>query len=222
MGHVRDTTRQRGRFEREERGGEEAGMLCKRRYRAKRGDGETRTRTGDTTIFSRLPSAGECGRFAAESRARPRSPYSRGFPHFGCDCGRVRHTIANLCLNDSRHAAASSRARRCCAIGSTRRPRLSDVAKVGVGSRTKARRRRARLSQPLGGCVKPGPGPCRSPQAWPLSGRLQPTRGSPRLRLGSAGPRVERPDSAPQQGPAPGRSTNSEGGASWPPATSTA
>ena len=29
-------------------------MLYKRRYRAKLGDGETRTRTGDTTIFSRV------------------------------------------------------------------------------------------------------------------------------------------------------------------------
>jgi hypothetical protein len=74
------------------------------------GSGETRTRTGDTTIFSRLPSTGECGRFAAESRARPRSPYSRGFPQFRCDCSPLRHTIANLCPNDVGDPAACPRA----------------------------------------------------------------------------------------------------------------
>ena len=84
-------------------------------------NGETRTRTGDTTIFSRLPYAAECGRFAAKSRARITSPCSRGFPHFGCDCGRVRHTIANLCLIDSRLAAPCPPACRCRAIGPARR-----------------------------------------------------------------------------------------------------
>src|SRR5207247_10290658 len=68
------------------------------------GSGETRTRTGDTTIFSRASSTCECARFAAELPARVTSPYSRGFPHFRCDCGPVRHTIANLCLNDYRLA----------------------------------------------------------------------------------------------------------------------
>jgi hypothetical protein len=112
------------------------------------GSGETRTRTGDTTIFSRLPYAGECGRFAAESRALITSLCSRWFPHFGRDCGRVRHTIANLCLNDSRYAAASSRAPSCRAIGPTRRTWLSTLAKSRVGDRTMPRQRRARLSQP--------------------------------------------------------------------------
>jgi hypothetical protein len=62
-------------------------------------DGERRTRTADTTIFSRLPSTGECGRFAAESRGYITSPCSRGFPHIPGDCGHLRHTIANLCQN---------------------------------------------------------------------------------------------------------------------------
>src|SRR3954454_2994408 len=64
------------------------------------GSGETRTRTGDTTIFSRLPATAKYGRVAAESRARITSPCSRGFPHFPRDCGPLRHAIANLCLND--------------------------------------------------------------------------------------------------------------------------
>src|SRR3954454_16245859 len=43
-----------GRFERKKRGGDEARSLRKRRGKARLGDGETRTRTGDTTIFSRV------------------------------------------------------------------------------------------------------------------------------------------------------------------------
>jgi hypothetical protein len=68
-------------------------------------NGERRTRTADTTIFSRESSTGECGRVAAESRARTRSAFCRGFPRFPRDCGPVRHTIANLCRNCFRGAA---------------------------------------------------------------------------------------------------------------------
>jgi hypothetical protein len=150
---------------------------CEGRGEAGLDDGETRTRTGTPRFSAAASSTGECGQFAAKSRACPRSPCSRGFPHFHCDCGRVRHTIANLCLIDSRHAAACPRACSCRAIGPTRRPRLSNLANAGVGNHAMARRCRARLSRPLAGCVKPGAGPCRSPQAWPLSGRRQPTAG---------------------------------------------
>ena len=55
-----------------------------------------------------------------------------------------------------------------------------------------------------GGVVARGAGPGCRLQAWPLAGRLQPTRGSPPpFGSGSAGPRGERPNSAHQQGPAP-------------------
>jgi hypothetical protein len=68
-----------------------------------------------------MSSTGECGRFAAESRTRATSPCSRGFPQFRCDCGPLRHTIANLCPNEVADPAACPGASGCRAIG------LSDV-----------------------------------------------------------------------------------------------
>jgi hypothetical protein len=136
------------------------------------GSGETRTRTGDTTIFSRASTTGECALFAAESQARLTSPCCRGFPHFPRDCGPLRHTIANLCPNCSETR-----------LRAPRRPRVARPGRDDLQGRATSqapapvtahfpRRRRTRLKSRPEGCAKPGAGPCRSPQAWPLSGRL--------------------------------------------------
>ena len=80
------------------------------------------------------------------------------------------------------------------------------------------RRRTSRWRRGLAGA-----GPCRSPQAWPLAGRLQPTRGSPRLRLRFRRPALERPElGSTSKDQHPAGPQPAPGGAPWPPATSTA
>ena len=105
---------------------------------------------GTPRFSAALPSTGECGRFAAESRARLTSPCSRGFPHFRCDCSPARHTIANLCPNDLGDAAACPWASGCRAVGPTRRPPLSHLA-TGRGGPVRGERDYA-LLRVLGDC----------------------------------------------------------------------
>src|SRR4051794_11312789 len=50
-------------------------------------DGETRTRTGDTTIFSRGSTAGECVPFPATTRGAVAGLRVRTCPRFPHDCG---------------------------------------------------------------------------------------------------------------------------------------
>jgi hypothetical protein len=133
-------------------GGREAGLgggCCEGGDEAGGGDGETRTRTGDTTIFSRASATGECAPVSRGIASASHVAVSRGFPHFRCNCSPVRHTIANLCPNDSRDAAACL----CCcrAIGTTRRPRLSNLAKVDAGAHAQSGDNPTRAGQFLSG-----------------------------------------------------------------------
>ncbi len=58
------------------------------------GDGETRTRTGDTTIFSRVPLTLEFHGFAGDWRDLRRLAPVRGFPDFASVCRTLRPTSA--------------------------------------------------------------------------------------------------------------------------------
>src|SRR3954464_11790368 len=62
-------------------------------------DGETRTRTGDTTIFSRGSTTGECGPFPATTRGAVAGLPTHTFPRFPCDCGVFGRGFSDLCLN---------------------------------------------------------------------------------------------------------------------------
>ena len=68
-------------------------------FAATSADGETRTRTGDTTIFSRGSATGECGPFPARTRGAVAGPRARVFPRFPRDCGVFGRRFADLCLN---------------------------------------------------------------------------------------------------------------------------
>jgi putative transposase len=61
-------------------------------------DGETRTRTGDTTIFSCATRASEFGRFAGDSVASGAVSWFRAFPDFAVVSRRLRQTAAPVCL----------------------------------------------------------------------------------------------------------------------------
>jgi hypothetical protein len=62
-------------------------------------DGETRTRTGDTTIFSRGSTTGECGLFPATTRGAVAGLRAHTFPRFPRDCGVFGRRFSDLCLN---------------------------------------------------------------------------------------------------------------------------
>src|SRR5215207_4409792 len=62
-------------------------------------DGETRTRTGDTTIFSRGSTTGECGPFPATTRGAVAGLRAHTFPRFPRDCGVFGRRFSDLCLN---------------------------------------------------------------------------------------------------------------------------
>src|SRR5918994_1075374 len=62
-------------------------------------DGETRTRTADTTIFSRGSATGECGAFPARTRGVVAGLRARVFPRFPRDCGVFGRRFSDLCLN---------------------------------------------------------------------------------------------------------------------------
>src|SRR5215217_3905901 len=61
--------------------------------------GETRTRTGDTTIFSRGSTTGECGPFPATTRGAVAGLRAHTFPRFPHDCGVFGRRFSDLCLN---------------------------------------------------------------------------------------------------------------------------
>jgi hypothetical protein len=124
------------------------------------GSGETRTRTGDTTIFSRMPSTGECGRLQ-RNRERVLGRHiredSRNFVAIAALSGTRSRTCAQMTSGTRLRAPGLPG---CRAIGPNRRPGLSHLARDRAGDHRMARRR-ARLSQPLGECVKGGAGACR-------------------------------------------------------------
>jgi hypothetical protein len=60
--------------------------------------GETRTRTGDTTIFSCATRASEFARFAGKSVASGAVSWFRAFPDFAVVSRRLRQTAAPVCL----------------------------------------------------------------------------------------------------------------------------
>src|SRR3954466_16134599 len=62
-------------------------------------DGETRTRTGDTTIFSRGCTTGECGPFPATTRGAVAGLRAHTFPRFPRECGVLGRRFLDLCLN---------------------------------------------------------------------------------------------------------------------------
>src|SRR4051794_6881327 len=81
MGHDWVTGRQRGRFERIQRGRDEARRLRKRRYKARLTDGETRTRTISEPLASGGPRTSTLGAAHGETRTRTMSePLASGGP----------------------------------------------------------------------------------------------------------------------------------------------
>src|SRR5215218_3307002 len=62
------------------------------------GSGETRTRTGDTTIFSRAALRAESGQFAGDSRPPPMFSRVRVFPDFAFVWSTLRQTARVVCL----------------------------------------------------------------------------------------------------------------------------
>jgi hypothetical protein len=61
-------------------------------------DGETRTRTGDTTIFSRAAVSSESRRFAGHFDGSEDITRFRPFPHFAAVCRTLRQTAVAVCL----------------------------------------------------------------------------------------------------------------------------
>src|SRR3954464_8565868 len=62
-------------------------------------DGETRTRTGDPTIFSRGSTTGECGPFPATTQGAVAGLRAHTFPRFPRDGGLFGRRFSDLCLN---------------------------------------------------------------------------------------------------------------------------
>jgi hypothetical protein len=69
------------------------GLLCRAVS-----DGETRTRAGDTTIFSRAAPSSTFGRFAGIFAGQRSGGGSGPFPHFALVSWAKRHTVVLVCL----------------------------------------------------------------------------------------------------------------------------
>jgi hypothetical protein len=82
--------------------------------------GETRTRTGDTTIFSRGSTTGECGLFAATTRDAVAGLRTHTFPRFPRDCGVFGRRFSDLCPNS---VAAERAHAECLTVLAARRDR---------------------------------------------------------------------------------------------------
>jgi hypothetical protein len=114
--------------------------------------GETRTRTGDTTIFSRGSTTGECGPFPATTRGAVADLRTRTFPRFPRDCGVFGRRFADLCLNSV--AAECAQPEWC----DRRRSQAQSPAAEASRSAASGRARRAYSRSPSA----PGVGACRS------------------------------------------------------------